>query len=631
MVTKKTIKPEEVEIDDLDAYQQSRIKTEMWLSSRDPHTQTILSYEPTLAPKEMTWVPALFTAYREIIDNALDEMITHGHGDRLDITYNPKTMTFKISDNGRGIPITNHPKRNIPQATLALSKPFSGRNFNDETRGASRGTNGVGAAIVNFCSEWFKIDIVRDKKCFHQTFSEGKTELQIQEPLILPAPPRAATGTTITFKLSKKVFKDMTLPETFIRDRVYEVALCYPKLKVFYNGKQVKSRGVEKTLFAGQKPITFEINDEGFKSTFWLLPKFLDDAGEHSHGLVNAIPVFNGGSHIDTFKRLFYAGMIKALERTSKQKKLTPNRSDFADGMLIYNITEMNAPAFDSQSKTRLINENVSKIVQVAMDDPDFFKNVAKKNPEWIESVYERCEERTMKRDANDLAKINKASKKAKVESLIDAVGKDRSKCILYLTEGESAKGGLVNKRNPMQDAVLPLRGKIMNVRGESLKTVATNEALSKIMNSIGLIPGIKADRKKLRYGKVYFTCDADEDGHSIVSLLTNFAFCLWPELFNSNEEPFFYSFETPLVVAQKGKITKYWYADDYQNFEHEKYQGWIIRRCKGLAALTEDDWKKSLANPKLTPLFDDGELSEALSMLFDPKRADDRKGFMGI
>jgi DNA gyrase subunit B len=138
-------------------------------------------------------------------------------------------MVFTVSDNGRGIPISIHPEKKIPQATLALSEPFSGRNFNDATRGASRGTNGVGAAMVNFCSEWFKLDITRDKKAFHQTFSEGEKALKIEEPLILPAPPKATTGTKISWKLSKKVFKDFTLPEQFIRDRVFEIALCYPR------------------------------------------------------------------------------------------------------------------------------------------------------------------------------------------------------------------------------------------------------------------------------------------------------------------------------------------------------------------------------------------------------------------
>jgi DNA gyrase/topoisomerase IV subunit B len=636
MATKKPAsrktKTEAVEIDALDPYQQSRIRTEMWLGSRDPHSQTILSYGSSLAPVEMTWVPALFTSIREVMDNAVDELVTHGHGDRLEINYNPKTMTFKVSDNGRGIPISIHPKEGIPQATLALSRAFAGRNFNDEERGASRGVNGVGASVVNFCSEWFKLDITRDGKNFHQTFSEGETALQIEEPVILPASPKTPTGTTISFRLSKKVFNHFTLPEEFIRDRVYEIALCYPKLKVFYNGKQVKSLGPEKSLFKDKKPISFEINDKGFRSRFWLLPEFLETSGEHAHGLVNAIPVFNGGTHIDTFRRMFYSGMIKALERESKKRRLTPNRSDFADGMLIFNITEMDAPAFDSQSKTRLINEHTGKIVSTALDDVDFFKNVVKKNSDWINSVYERCAARTQKKDDKDMAALAKKARKQKVEKLTDATGADRSKCVLLLAEGDSAISGSMSMRDPKVHGGLPLRGKVLNVHPTkiSMRDAVKNEALQQIIASIGLVPGQRANRHMLRYGKVYITCDADEDGKNIAALLVNFFYQWWPELFADESKPFLYVFETPLIIATKGKQTKYWYNDDYDSFDSDDYKGWEVTRAKGLAALKKPDWQRLLAEPKLTPITDDGELKECLDLLFSDVRADDRKEWIG-
>jgi DNA gyrase/topoisomerase IV subunit B len=373
-------------------------------------------------------------------------------------------------------------------------------------------------------------------------------------------PSRAAqgpTGTKISWKLSKKVFKDFTLPEQFIRDRVFEIALCYPKLKVFYNGKQVKTQGPEKTLFAGKKPIVFEIKDKGFNSRFWLLPEFLPE-GEHSHGTVNTIPVFNGGTHIDTFKRLFYSGMMKALERESKKRKLTPNRSDLAEGMLIYNITEMDAPAFDSQSKTRLINEHVAKTVQTAMDDPEFFKGVVKRNPEWIESVYERCRVRTQKSDEKEFAKVAKASRR-KIEKLVDATGMDRSKCVLLLAEGDSALSGSMSMRDPKIHGGLPLQGKVLNIHPSkvTMRDAVKNEALQEIMGSIGLVPGQRANRYKLRYGKVYITCDADEDGKNIAALLVNFFHQWWPELLQDEKNPFLYVFETPLIVARKAKTVE--------------------------------------------------------------------------
>ena len=616
------------EIQKLNDYQHARLRLEMYLSSRDPHTQSVLTYgEDGPTPREFTWVPAVFTAFREIFDNALDEVAAHGHGTEIHVTYNPKTMVVSVKDNGRGIPISYDKKHKQYAATMAVSETKAGRNFGE--RGATRGLNGVGAAIVNFTSEYFTVDINRDGQHFNQRFQEGENDLVIEPPIILPTRSKA-TGTHIEFRLSSKVYKSLVLPIEFVRDRMQEAAFCYPKIRFYFNGTQVKTKGVEKDLFAKRKPITFLIEQDGFRSEFWLVPGFFADGAEYTHSLVNAIPMFNGGTHIDAFKRNFFSGMIDAMAPTSKRKKLTPNRSDLADGMLIFNITAMDAPEFDSQSKTRIINEHVGKLVNAAMADADFFKGVIRRNPEWIEAVYERCAERTMKKESADVSKLAKRAGKVRVAKLQDATAISRGSCSLFLTEGDSAMGGLVEARNPSIHGVMPLKGKVMNVHGLSPKQIYENDELARMMNAIGLVPGKRANRHTLRYGRVYITCDADEDGKSIGALLTNFFYLNWPELFDS-ANPIIHVFETPLIIAAKGKDRKYWYADDVEKFDNDKYRGWEITRAKGLAQLKEVDWKFALAHPKSFPLIDDGELAESLSLLFDSKRADDRKAFIGM
>lgn len=616
------------EIQKLNDYQHARLRLEMYLSSRDPHTQSVLTYgEDGPTPREFTWVPAVFTAFREIFDNALDEVAAHGHGSEIHVTYNPLTMVFSVKDNGRGIPISFDKKHKQHAATMAVSETKAGRNFGE--RGATRGLNGVGAAIVNFTSEYFTVDINRDGQHFNQRFQEGDNDLVIEQPIILPTRSKA-TGTHIEFRLSSKVYKHLVLPIDFIRDRMQEAAFCYPKIRFYFNGTQVKTKGVEKDLFAKRKPITFLIEQEGFRSEFWLVPGFFADGAEYTHSLVNAIPMFNGGTHIDAFKRNFFSGMIDALAPTSKRKKLTPNRSDLADGMLIFNITAMDAPEFDSQSKTRIINEHVGKLVNAAMADADFFKGVIRRNPEWIEAVYERCAERTMKKETSDISKMAKRAGKVRVAKLHDATSVNRGSCSLFLGEGDSAIGGLVEARNPSIHGVMPLKGKVMNVHGMSPKQIYENDELARMMNAIGLVPGKRANRHTLRYGRVYITTDADEDGKSICALVANFFYLNWPELFDP-ANPVIHVFDTPLIIADKGKERKYWYADNVETFDPEKYRGWEITRAKGLAQLKEVDWKFALANPKSLPLIDDGELAECLSLLFDGKRADDRKAFIGM
>jgi DNA gyrase/topoisomerase IV subunit B len=615
-------------IQKLSDYQHARLRTEMYLGSRDPHTQVVLVYpdgKPEL--KEVTWVPAVFTAFREILDNALDEVAGHGHGDRIDVTYDPTSMTFSVEDNGRGIPIDYSDEHQTYMATLALSHARAGRNFAE--RGQVAGTNGIGASVVNFCSEYFILDIERDGKSFKQKFTQGDDDLVINDPVIKTRA-SAKSGTKVEFRLSPKVFKDRTLPEEFLRSRIYEVAICNPKIKVYYNGERIIAKSVEKNLFTGLKPIHIEVVEGTFKSNFWLLPGFFE-SGEHQHSLVNNIPAFDGGVHMDAFKRHFFGGLLLALERESKKRKLQPNRSDLAEGLMIFNITTMKAPNFNSQSKTRLNNEETAKFIKATLDDPDFFKNIIKKYGDWIDDIYQRCADRTMKRDASDADKEAKKMLREKVPGLMDATGVDRSKCILFLAEGLSAISGMASVRNPEIHGGLGLQGKVMNVHGASIKDVLDDSALRDIMNSIGISPTQKLNRHTMRYGKIYVAHDMDPDGLNIGALLNNFFYTYWPEMFDADKEPIVHVFMTPFIIAEKGKQRKYWYSDNYMEFEPEQYKGWSITRAKGLGTLTTEDWNHSLVQPKLFPLVDDGMMKETLDLIFNPKRANDRKVWIGL
>lgn len=612
----------------LNDYSHSRLRTEMYYGSRDTNSQVVLAYPDGVPePQEITWVPAVFTAFREILDNALDEVAGHGYGDRIDVTYNEQTMVFSVQDNGRGVPIDFSEEHQTYMATMALSQARAGRNF--EQRGQVAGTNGIGASGVNFCSEYFTLEVERDGKYFKQEFLEGKDDLVIK-PAVVKTKATAKNGTKIQFKLSPKVFKDLTLPVSFLHDRIYEVALCNPKIKIYFNGERIIAKSVEKNLFTGYKPIHITVKEEKFNSNFWLVPEFFE-SGEHQHSMVNNIPAFDGGVHMDAFKRSFFAGLLQALERESKKRKLQPNRTDVSDGLLIFNITTMEAPNFNSQSKTRLNNDETARYIKTALEDPDFFKNIIKKYGDWIDSIYQRCSDRTMKKDLSDVNKEAKKMLREKVPGLMDAAGKDRSKCIILLAEGLSAISSMSSVRNPDIHGGLGLRGKVLNVNGVALKDVLSDAALRDIMNSVGLVPGQKADRATMRYLQIYLAHDMDPDGLNIGALLNNFFYTFWPELYDPKQAPIVHVFMTPFIIAEKGKQRKYWYSDDHHEFKPEDYKGWSITRAKGLGTLTKEDWQHSLDNPKLFPLLDDGTLKETLDLIFHAKRADDRKKWMGI
>ena len=623
------------DIKKLTPYAHVRLRTAMYYGQTTAQTQPVINYSadhPCIT--DYTWVPAVFSTLREIWENALDEVVAHGHGSRIDITYDPQTLTFSVADDGRGIPIDWDPEHKCHKATLALSELMSGRNFDERTNTA--GMNGIGASGVNFCSEWFRVDITRDGQRFQQSFSEGNEifgdALQISDPKITRKQGR--TGTHVTWKLSKRVFACCELPLDFVRNRVLELAAANPGVKFSFNGYAVKIKNIERGLFGNRE--TFSIlaeNDaQGFRSQFVLVPNFTAQ-GDHAHSMVNNIPVFNGGSHIDSFRKHFVSNLLQALARESRRRGLVPNRSDVLESLLIYNITRMNRPDFDSQSKTRLINEEVDAWIRAACEDEKTWKKIIRDNSTWIDSIYARCAARTQKKDDADVAKLARKVLRTKVPKLMDATGKDRTKCILLITEGDSAVSSVSAVRNPEIHGGLPLRGKILNVRGESSKTVLDNAILQDIMSSIGLTLGQQPRREDLRYGQVWITCDADTDGANIMALLVNFFHVYWPSLFDPQQPAFFQVFSTPFIIQEdKKKNRRYWYSDDWQNYRSEDWTGCPKpTRAKGLGSLEEQDWSNSLNQPRLIALQDDGKLAELLDLLFNDKKADQRKAWMSI
>jgi DNA gyrase/topoisomerase IV subunit B len=620
------------EIIKLTDYAHHRLRTEMYLGSRNLHTQTVINWDgKKLVAEDVSWTPAAYCAFREIFDNSLDEVVGHGHGSKIDVTYDPKTLSFTVIDDGRGIPIDWDETERMHKATMALTQARAGRNFGD--REEVRGTNGIGASVVVSCSKEFSIDIKRDGKRFQQTFKEGNEllpDLDISEPRIFSSSMKS--GTEVRFTLSSNVFPKAKIPIEFVRARVFEVAANHPKIKFTFNGDKITvGKSIDKTMFPNDDPVVISINEEKFVSNYYLVPGFSSE-GEYVHSTVNDIPAFNGGQHIDTFKRLFFSGMIKAMERESKRRGLTPNRSDIAEGLLIYNTTTMHAPNFDSQSKTRLINDEVDRYIKASLENETTFKTIIRNNKTWLDAIYARCAARTQKKDDADIAKANRKLMRNKVPKLLDANGKDRSKCVLLICEGDSAKSMVSAVRDPEIHGALPLRGKILNVRGETPKTVIENQIIADLMTAIGVGLGQKANRKDLRYGTIYLAADQDPDGANITALLVNFFYLHWPELFDPNLPPVFHVFQTPFIIQEKGKKRHYWYANDYQNYNADDWKGAPKpTRAKGLGSLEEEDWIHSLKHPRLVPLLDDGTLSEALDLIFNSARADDRKIWVAL
>ena len=275
-----------------------------------------------------------------------------------------------------------------------------------------------------------------------------------------------------------------------------------------------------------------------------------------------------------------------------------------------------------------MINQDAAKFVERGLSE-NMFRGLKRKHADWIESIIQRAIERSSSKDKKEAERITKKASKSKVAKLADATGRDRSKCILIVGEGDSAVGGIGQERNPSIHGVMPLRGKIMNVHETTPAQALKSQALADIVSALGLVYGKKADPKNLRYGKLWIATDEDVDGYHILCLLVNFITKYWPELMENKRSPFVNKIETPFIILKKGNQRKYIYEADYHSFKPENYKGWEITRAKGLGTLESQEWKDILNNPRLIGISDDGNMKDTLDLLFNEKRADDRKKWL--
>jgi len=613
----------------------------MFLGPRSPETSDVLHFDgEKLEVRRMTWVPALWTCVRELIDNAVDELVAHDHGDTLSVSYDPKTMVVTVEDNGHGLPLDEMPSVGKgPAASILLARAFSGDNF-DADRVSMASMNGVGASMVNFTSEYFELEVYGRRgsdgahKKFFQRWEEGvyggKPIHKTRGPVISQGD-KARHGTKVTFKPSTKVYPDMELPAEFVLSRLWEIAVANPKLHVHFNGNRLRparTRDVIKsTYFQGRDVAVVPVDDTylDFHARFYMVPGFLE-AGMHIHTLVNNIATLRGGMHEDVFLAHFLTHATESLEKQAERVGAKLRRDDITNGLLIFGSVQMREPVFDSQAKVYMTRD-VRAHFKAGLD-PFTIGSAFRRNPEWAKAIIESARSRTEQSERRAVKKRQRKLATTRVAKLSDANGKDRAQCTLFLMEGDSAKSNFPPARDPERHGFLPLRGKIMNVHRASLRKVMASEPLSDIMTAVGLRIGERPEN--LRYGKIFITPDEDEDGKNICAQCVDYLYWFWPDLFRQRA-PVVYKFNTPFVVLSKPNARQYIYADDYAEFQSNLagYKGWDIRRAKGLGSLEPEDWEYALAHPRLTPIVDDGRLGEALDLIFNPTRADDRKEWL--
>jgi DNA topoisomerase II len=571
--------------------------------------------------KEVDYIPGLFKIFNELLDNAVDEGV-RGHCNEIWVEVDTEKNTYSIRDNGRGIAPDKHSSgKFLPE--LLFSTLRSGSNFDDSKR-ETIGMNGVGAALSNIFSSRFVVEIYRDDKLYLQTFKSNCK--QIDEPIIKKVKTDSGNrGTKVSFTPDEKIFKKK-LNLALIYKRCLELSYAFPDFTFHLNmdGKKKTFEGKKLEDFVKMFGGLYEIIDEkkdGFRMA--IMNSEYDQFTHFSN--VNGADTWRGGTHIEAIKDIF---VDKFKEILKKQYKIEATTNDVAKHLHVVVFQKINAPYFDGQTKEKLATDR--DILQKIYDDmlsPRKITSIAKKLEEIAVKIAEAVNEKNQAKELAELRKAQRGMKEKRVAKLIDCNSRDRSKCILYITEGDSAVGGIAAVRDPKTQAGLPLRGKVLNIHGMAPKDIIENKEIQTLMSAIGLefgkqavtISRGKVELNGIRYGNISILTDADHDGSAIRCLLINFLFRFWPELF---ENKIVTISEAPIYrVSDKGRKNNMFFYDrkDFEQFAKGKnLKNAEVSYFKGLGSCDKLAWDFFLnKKPKMYPVEVDDQAKEKLKMAF--------------
>ncbi len=475
----------------------------------------------------------------EVVDNSIDEALA-GHCDEIEVTIN-EDGSLTVVDNGRGIPIEEHPKVKLPALEVVLTKLHAGGKFDKNTYKVSGGLHGVGVSCVNGLSSHFYAEVHRDGKIYVMEFEHGKTVQPIKEK-----GKTGKTGTKITFTPDETIFtQTTTFKFGIILDRMRELAFLNPEITVFLEDKREDQERKETLHYDGGVKDFVQYLDENRES---MMKKPIYIAGEmeqvpvelaisyngtyseNVHSYVNNINTREGGTHISGFRRALTRSFKNyAKDNNLLKSKIKVSGEDFREGMTAVLNVKVPEPQFEGQTKTKLGNSEVQSAVEVIVYEK--LKDYLEQNPKTAKKILNKvilaAEAREAARKARKLIQRKSAMNGGGLPGkLADCSINDPEHCEIYLVEGDSAGGSAKMGRNRSFQAILPLRGKILNVEKAKINRILENNEIQAMITALGAGVG-HADEDfeldKLRYHKIIVMTDADVDGSHIRTLLLTF------------------------------------------------------------------------------------------------------------
>ena len=519
----------------------------------------------------------------EVLDNCVDEALA-GYCDTIKININ-RDESISIEDNGRGIPVDKHPVKKKPAVEVILTTLHAGGKFDSKTYAVSGGLHGVGVTVVNFLSEYLEVEICRDGSKWHQRYEIGKVVTKLKS-----IGKSKSTGTKIIFKPDKEIFKPVIntngkydfepkFDYQYLSNRLRELAFLNSGLKIliydersdqgetfYYKGGLVS---YVEHLNSGKKTISKPILIKGQKddTIVEISVQYNEGYSENIFSYVNNINTIEGGTHLSGFR----SALTRSINKYAKDQNLLKNQNiqitgdDTREGLTSVVSIKVPEPKFEGQTKTKLGNSETAGIVESLLNDSlgEYFE----KNPSHAKKIVNKsidaAKAREAAKKARDLTRRKSALDLGSLPGkLADCQEKDPEKCELFIVEGESAGGSAKQGRDRKTQAVLPLKGKVINVQKARLDKVLSNDEIGTLITAMGLgAPKVSADENevmdisKLRYGKIILMTDADIDGSHIRTLLLTFYYNHYKELLRNKK---LYIAQPPLFKVKRGNKESY-------------------------------------------------------------------------
>ena len=570
----------------------------------------------------------------EIVDNAVDEALA-GFCDVIDVTIH-EDNSITVIDNGRGIPVGINHKAGIPAVEVVFTILHAGGKFGGGGYKVSGGLHGVGASVVNALSEWLEVTIFQEGKVYRQRYERGKTIYKLK---VIDECEPEKTGTMVTFLPDKEIFEDTVFDYDTLKQRFREMAFLTKGLKIrLHDEREEKTVTKEFHYEGGIKEFVTYLN----RSKTALYPEIIycegekdgvvvevalkhnDSYNETTYGFVNNITTPEGGTHIVGFRNALtktfndYARKNKLLKDTEKLAG-----EDIREGLTAIVSVKIEEPQFEGQTKQKLGNSEARGAVDNVVGNA--LEIFLEQNPSVAKVIVEKSvlaqRARDAARKARDLTRRKSALEGLALPGkLADCTDKDPKNCEIYIVEGDSAGGSAKTARSRATQAILPLRGKILNVEKARLDRIYGNAEIKAMITAFGTGIHEDFDISKLRYHKIIIMTDADVDGAHIATLMLTFLYRFMPELI---KQGYVYLAQPPLYKIEKNKKIWYAYSDQELNnilVEIGRDGNNKIQRYKGLGEMDADQLWETTMDPERRVLLRvtmDEEASSELDLTF--------------